>query len=309
MLYIVGLLLGGVALANQSPINARLGAALKSPFRSSLVSFTVGFVFLVAVFLVSGQHVTLTGQHPWWIWTPGIFGVVYLTSNILLFPKIGAIQAIVFPIVGQVLMGLMIDTFGWFAAKQLPMTLTKAGGAALLLFGVYVAVVWANRRELNRENAIDKSEESALELNAWRIWGVITGAVSSAQQAIAGKLAVALGSAIGAAIVSFGVGMLIIFLVVLLRDKRLMPSQPVPSQPKWVYIGGILGSIFVVAMAVSVPVLGAGFAVMIGLIGALAGSMAVSHFGWWQSPRQAVSWLKVIGIIVMAVGVAFIKLG
>lgn len=45
MLYIVGLLLGGVALANQSPINARLGAALKSPFRSSLVSFTVGFVF------------------------------------------------------------------------------------------------------------------------------------------------------------------------------------------------------------------------------------------------------------------------
>lgn len=68
MLYIVGLLLGGVALANQSPINARLGAALKSPFRSSLVSFTVGFVFLVAVFLVSGQHVTLPGQHPWWIW-------------------------------------------------------------------------------------------------------------------------------------------------------------------------------------------------------------------------------------------------
>ena len=62
MLYIVGLLLGGVALANQSPINARLGAALKSPFRSSLVSFTVGFVFLVAVFLVSGQHVTLTGN-------------------------------------------------------------------------------------------------------------------------------------------------------------------------------------------------------------------------------------------------------
>lgn len=309
MLYIVGLLLGGVALANQSPINARLGAALKSPFRSSLVSFTVGFVFLVAVFLVSGQHVTLPGQHPWWIWTPGIFGVVYLTSNILLFPKIGAIQAIVFPIVGQVLMGLMIDTFGWFAAKQLPMTLTKAGGVALLLFGVYVAVVWANRRELDRENAIDKSEESALELNAWRIWGVIAGAVSSAQQAIAGKLAVALGSAIGAAIVSFGVGMLIIFLVVLLRDKRLTPSQPVPTQPKWVYIGGILGSIFVVAMAVSVPVLGAGFAVMIGLIGALAGSMAVSHFGWWQSPRQAVSWLKVIGIIVMAVGVAFIKLG
>lgn len=29
MLYIVGLLLGGVALATQSPINARLGAALK----------------------------------------------------------------------------------------------------------------------------------------------------------------------------------------------------------------------------------------------------------------------------------------
>lgn len=309
MLYIVGLLLGGIALANQSPINARLGAALKSPFRSSLVSFTVGFVFLLIIFLVTGQQVNLTEQQPWWIWTPGVFGVIYLTSNILLFPKIGAIQAIVFPIVGQVLMGLMIDTFGWFEAKQLPMTLTKAGGAALLLLGVYIAVVWANRRELTRENTIDKSEESTVELNAWRSWGVIAGAVSSAQQAIAGKLAVALGSAIGAAIVSFGVGMVIIFLVVLLRDKRLVPNQPIPKQPKWVYIGGILGSLFVVAMAVSVPVLGAGFAVMVGLIGALVGSMAVSHFGWWQSPRQAVSWMKVLGILVMAVGVAFIKLG
>lgn len=309
MLYILGLFLGGFALANQSPINAKLGAALQSPFRSSLVSFTVGFLFLIVIFMISGQHVTLAGQHPWWVWTPGIFGVVYLTSNILLFPKIGAIQAVVFPIVGQVLMGLLIDTFGWFEAKQTPMTLLKVIGALLLLLGVFIAVVWANRHVLAHETAIDKAEESATELNAWRLWGVIAGAISSAQQAISGKLAVALGSAIGAAIVSFGVGLVVILLIVLLRDKRLTPKQSTSKQPKWVFTGGILGSIFVVAMAVGVPVLGAGFAVMIGLIGALVGTMAVSHFGWWYSPRSKVSWVKVLGIIVMGIGVALIKLG
>lgn len=305
----LGLLVGGFLLANQNPINARLGAVFQSPFRSSLISFSVGLIFLLIVFVVTGQHITLAANQPWWIWIPGVFAVIYLTSNILLFPKIGAIQAVVFPIVGQVLMGLMIDTFGWFEAKQVPLTFIKVLGAVVLLIGVFIAVVWANRQVLAREEALDEARESQSELNLWRVWGVIAGAVSSTQQAISGRLSVALGTPIGAAIVSFAVGVVIILLVVLIRDKRLTPTTSIKGQPKWLYIGGVLGSLFVVAMAIGVPALGAGFAVMIGLIGTLIGSMAVAHFGWWQSPRSAVSFLKIIGIVIMAIGVALIKLG
>lgn len=44
MLYFIGLF-AGFLLANQSPINAKLGFVLKSPLRSSLLSFTVGTFF------------------------------------------------------------------------------------------------------------------------------------------------------------------------------------------------------------------------------------------------------------------------
>lgn len=129
MLYFIGLA-AGFLLANQSAINAKLGAAVRSPFRSSLISFTVGTIFLIAVFFGTSQHIvpigTVLSHNPWWVWLGGILGVFFLTSNILMFPKLGAIQTIILPILGQVLMGEVIDIFGLFGAQQHPLTWLKS---------------------------------------------------------------------------------------------------------------------------------------------------------------------------------------
>ena len=60
MLYFIGLA-AGFLLANQSAINAKLGAAVRSPFRSSLISFSVGTIFLIAVFLALFYRITRGG--------------------------------------------------------------------------------------------------------------------------------------------------------------------------------------------------------------------------------------------------------
>ncbi|MDR3241234.1 MAG: DMT family transporter [Lactobacillaceae bacterium] len=313
MLYIIGLLAGFI-LANQSPINAKLGAIFKSPFRSSLISFLVGTVFLSLTYFISGQHannlLTIAGQNPWWIWTGGIFGFFYLTSNILMFPKLGAIQTIILPILGQVLMGEAIDTFGLFGAERMPLGMMKIFGILALFVGIFVAVVLVNLRESKREEQIDEKGETSVELNLWRVWGVVAGALSAIQQAVNGHLGQALGSPVASSVVSFVVGTVVIFVVVLVRDKSFKPTGlSLKGQPWWIFLGGIMGALFVLASAYLVPKLGAGITVTLGLFGSIIGSMFVSQFGLWRSFKNRVTLIQIIGIVIMAAGVVLIKFG
>ncbi len=73
---------------------------------------------------------------PAWIWIGGICGVVFLTGNILLFPKLGGVQTVVLPVLGQILMGLTIDNFGLFYSQQTSLTAFRIAGAVLVLLGV-----------------------------------------------------------------------------------------------------------------------------------------------------------------------------
>jgi uncharacterized membrane protein YdcZ (DUF606 family) len=36
--------------------------------------------------------------------------------------------------------------------------------------------------------------------------------------------------------------------------------------------------------------------------------MLMEHYGWLGAPRKSISWLKVVGILVMLAGVALIRL-
>ena len=56
---------------------------------------------------------------PWWIWIGGALGVIYLTGNIVLFPKLGSVQTVIMPILGQIVMSMLIDNFGWFTLSNM----------------------------------------------------------------------------------------------------------------------------------------------------------------------------------------------
>jgi transporter family-2 protein len=312
MLYIIGLI-GGFILSNQNPINAKLGATLKSPFRSSFTSFSIGTIFLVFLFFITNQHTasfsSIAVKNPWWIWIGGILGAIYLTSNVLLFPKLGAIQTIILPILGQVLMGEVIDTFGLFGTAKVSLTLLKIVGIVTLLIGIYVAIVLANKKEAIAEELKDENEKHS-ELNGWRVWAIIAGGFSSMQQAINGHLGSLLGSAIASSGVSFLVGTIVILMVVLIKEKRIIPREfSFKENPKWIFIGGILGSTYVFIVSYLVPQLGAGLTITLSLFGSIIGSIVIQQFGWWKSLQANVKRAQIIGIIIMAVGVVMIKFG
>jgi len=97
--YVGGILviIGGIAFATQSGVNARLSRTPGSnPAFSSLQSFTIGTLCCLVLTLIwsrgfQGINVKLAFQEgPWWQWMGGFLGATVLVVNILEVPRLGA---------------------------------------------------------------------------------------------------------------------------------------------------------------------------------------------------------------------------
>lgn len=304
LIFLAFALVGGFLLANQNPINSDLRRIVGSPFLASAISNFVGSIFLGLITLILSHQLfpsfSFISGNPAWIWLGGLLGGIFLTSNVLLFPRLGAVQTVILPILGQILMGMMIDSFGWFGALQIPLTLVRVIGVLITLVGVIVAVVLPNLKQ----NQTQKSSENLL---GWRIWGVIVGGLSAMQQAINGRLGVLLHNSAQAAFASFFIGFLAIFIVSLFVDRRLPRISDLRTAKVWNGFGGVLGGLFVLATVLAVPQIGAGLTIMMGLIGQIVGSMLVQQFGWWRSFKFRIQIWQVVGVLIMLLGIVLIK--
>ncbi|WP_040470583.1 DMT family transporter [Lentilactobacillus kisonensis] len=314
LIFMLIALIAGFLLSNQSPINTDLSRIVKSPFIAGSISFVVGTLFLAVLSLaMSGRLIPSIGfiqTQPVWVWLGGALGVIYLTSNILLFPKIGAIQTTILPILGQIVMGSIIDLFGWFGAAKVAMTPWRLIGILILVVGVVVAVVlpsFRNRDVRTFDSTVTHRNQQSVVIG-WQIWGVIVGIFAAMQQAINGHLGTLLQSTSQAAFMSFLIGTFLIIIVALIIDKRLPTVNELKATRPWDWFGGILGSLFLFVTVVTVPQIGTGLTIMMGLIGQIIGSILVQQFGWWQSIRQHMVPAQVLGIVLMLIGVGLIKM-
>lgn len=302
----------GLVMPVQTNANSRLRLSVGSPFLASLVSFTVGFLtLLVATLLVDARlpDPSLAAGRPAWLWSGGLLGVVVLTANIFLFPRLGSVQTVVLPILGQVIMGLLIDHFGWFGAPHAGLGPTRALGALLLMLGVAGAIGLGDAL-LRHDRALVNGSSEGLSLWAWRIAGVVFGMFSATQTAVNGQLGVVLGTATGAALVSFTVGVATLLILVLATRATWRLDRPSGGEgnPWWMWIGGFLGAAFVFGNAFLSPVIGTGLTVMTILLGMMAGSLLIDHFGLLGAQRKPTTVLQAAGLVCMVAGVAVIRL-
>ena len=300
-------LFAGFLLANQNPINADLRKKVNSPFWASTISQIIGVIFLGGISLgLTGDlfpSVEFVSSHPAWIWIGGLLGQVYVTSNVFLFPRLGAVQTVILPILGQILTGVIIDSFGWFYAVQIPMSPMRIVGVIVTMAGLFIAVVLTSLSK-KTERVKDHNEPSLL---LWRLWAVISGSFTAIQQAINGHLGTLLHRPFQASFMSFFIGLLAIILVTLSIERRFITKIEIRSIKKWNILGGIWGSFFVLGAVLAVPKIGAGLNIMMAILGQIVGSMLVQQFGWWHSDRYPIKPLQVVGVLVMLVGIVCIK--
>ena len=129
----------GVTLGIQPAVNARLRTAVGDPFWAATLSFLTGSIALIVLALIVRAPLpdfANASRAPWYIWTGGVLGAVYVTSTIVTVPRLGAAQMLSLAVLGMMIAALCIDQFGWFGLAVRPLTALRVIGAVLLVAGV-----------------------------------------------------------------------------------------------------------------------------------------------------------------------------
>lgn len=139
---------------------------------------------------------------------------------------------------------------------------------------------------------------------------VVAGAAVATQIAINAHLGVVAGSPLWAASISFGVTMAVGVLALAAAVLFGHPAWPAPAlwnAPRWIWLGGLGGATYVLLAIVLTPRLGTTLLSAAGIFGQLAATMLIDHYGWFGVPVHRLSATRVMGVALLAVGVALIR--
>jgi bacterial/archaeal transporter family-2 protein len=128
------------------------------------------------------------------------------------------------------------------------------------------------------------------------IFAVIAGIATSVQAGINGGLGKRIGVMEGA-FVSFLIGTIALFLFQLFFGKGNLLQMF--SVPKWQLLGGLLGAFYVFIMVLVVPKIGVATAIMAIIVGQLAMSSIIDHFGWFGGKQIPFDIRRMIGIVLL----------
>lgn len=134
-------LIGGMMIAFQAPINAMLGRSLGSALGAAAVSFLVGTVALIALTLLRGEggaFLRIDDIRPWLL-IGGALGAFYVWAALWAVPVLGALTTMSAVIFGQLLAALVIDHFGLLGLPIREIGLTRIAAAALVAAGLVLS--------------------------------------------------------------------------------------------------------------------------------------------------------------------------
>ncbi len=139
-IYLYALALGaGVSVAVQQVLNGGLRIALASPAWAGFFSYIGGLLTMMVVLIALGEKLPswkAIADTPWWAWSGGVFGGVFILLMILLLPSLGAATLIALVVAGQMAAAITLDHFGAFGLTPHPISVSRLLGAALLIAGV-----------------------------------------------------------------------------------------------------------------------------------------------------------------------------
>lgn len=101
-----------MCIAAQSAINGQLGKHLGTPISAALISFAVGTATLIAINISLKWRPNMwkpQKTQPLWMWTGGILGAIFVTTNALLAPRIGTGLTVLTTLSGMMLASVLID--------------------------------------------------------------------------------------------------------------------------------------------------------------------------------------------------------
>jgi transporter family-2 protein len=282
----------GGLLGLQGRINGELGRRLHSAVAAATVSFAVGTTLLI-VFVAVRQRGAVTRLDPrrvqWWWWLGGLAGAAVVASTAQGVPEIGVALVSVCVVAGTTVGALGVDEAGLAPGGRQRATLMRVGGAALAVGAVALGVVG------DRHAAVRPALFAAL---------FLAGAASAAQQAANGQVRRVADSTAVASLVSFAGGTIALVVASLVRGDLSGVDWPTTW---WLYVGGLLGAVYIALAAVAVGEVG----VLRLSLATVAGQLVAAVFLdiVWPAPGITLRLQTVVGAILTLVAVGVTGIG
>jgi len=229
----------------------------------------------------------------------GLCGLYALTINIIIFPKLGSMQTVLMPMIGQISMGLIIDHFGLLHTSVHQFGLLRAVSLLLILVGVVMVIVRRGETSTKGKGIL-----------VWQIIGFSGGVIYAMQPPMNSLLAANLSSAIYSALITFltATVLLIVIILCIPSDRSHILQIFSLDRPWWSWLGGIIGGVFVSGFAFFADKVSIGVLLVTSICGMLAMSLFIDKYGWLGAIKREIGIRQYIGLLFIAAGVVLLRL-
>jgi bacterial/archaeal transporter family-2 protein len=143
---------GGITLSAQSSINGTLSRKAGT-IETTLLTFLTGTMFLAIFIVFFGQgNLLAILEAPKWQLSAAFLGTLYLLLTVMAVPRIGVIATNIAGIAGQLVIGVLIDHFGWFNSLVISLDSKRAFALLFMVIALYF-IYKGNKRSSEETNA------------------------------------------------------------------------------------------------------------------------------------------------------------
>ncbi|TRZ39226.1 DMT family transporter (plasmid) [Niallia circulans] len=138
------------------------------------------------------------------------------------------------------------------------------------------------------------------------LFAILAGMALPTQFNVNAQLKTIVGSPIIASGISFTVGA-ISLLVISLFSSGIHIKKDWLNAPWWMWTGGILGAFYVLATTILMPRIGAAATVGYVLVGQIIISILIDHLGLIGATTQTLSFPRILGAVLVVIGVILVQ--
>jgi transporter family-2 protein len=135
--------LAGTIVGVQRAMNGQINEHSQQSFTTSLLNFAMGTTFLLVILLfamtIGGMKLSTLPAGPWWIYTGGAIGVIYVAFTSTIVQHLGVLTFTLISVGGQLAGSLLIDLYSPTDGVQVSIYLVS--GIVLTYLGVLVGGV------------------------------------------------------------------------------------------------------------------------------------------------------------------------
>jgi len=141
--------IAGALVGVQRALNGQINEHSQNSYTTSLLNFITGTsfltLFIIILIAVGRVEVQPLPIGPWWIYTGGVIGVIYIAATSLIVQHLGVLTFTLFSVGGQLIASLLLDIYS--PTQGVSVSWYLVSGIAMTYIGVLVGGVRQSRLE------------------------------------------------------------------------------------------------------------------------------------------------------------------